>query len=514
MPHFGLTYLLKKAYSKAVSENALRYDESRRRFIRNGAIVAGGFSLMPSLANAFATSQPTISIVGAGIAGLNCAYQLKKMGLECRLYEASNRTGGRMFTIKNKFGPDITTDIGGEYVDGNHSDILNLAEEFDIPFYDLREDELEPQTFYFDGRFYTNEDLLNAIMPFTDRIESDVMQLPETLSYKTAASFRHLDEQSITEYIASVGITGWLFNFMNVVLTREYGMEASQQSAINLLVMFSQPMGQNQGYELFGQDHEILKITGGSQRLTDALHKEVKNNVVFNHSLTAIEKSGGGYDLTFRVNGRPKKITSQYLVLALPFSILRKLSMKIEMPREKRHCIDEIGYGNSGKFIIGVSSKPWRQSGQRGYTFSDLDFGCGWDSSLMQSDNEGSFTVFGGGNFINELCDNNNETLAKKFGPQLNKIYPGFTKAFNNKTSKYCWSKSPFSKAGYSSFKKGQWSTLAGWEQTPVGNIYFAGEHVSNDFQGYMNGAAKTGREAAEAIYRELKKMKDVQVDA
>ena len=55
-------------------------------------------------------------------------------------------------------------------------------------------------------------------------------------------------------------------------------------------------------------------------------------------------------------------------------------------------------------------------------------------------------------------------------------------------------------KGGYSSFKKGQWSTLAGWEAVPVGNIYFAGEHVSRDFQGYMNGGAQTGRVAAGKI--------------
>ena len=52
--------------------------------------------------------------------------------------------------------------------------------------------------------------------------------------------------------------------------------------------------------------------------------------------------------------------------------------------------------------------------------------------------------------------------------------------------------------------KKGQWSTLAGWEAEPVGNIYFAGEQVSLDFQGYMNGAAKTGTIAADQIIKAI----------
>jgi monoamine oxidase len=180
--------------------------------------------------------------------------------------------------------------------------------------------------------------------------------------------------------------------------------------------------------------------------------------------------------------------------------------MEVKMPPEKRRCINEMGYGNSGKFIMGVNSKPWRGAGQRGYTFSDLEFGCGWDSSLMQSEEEGSFTIFGGGKFMDNTCVNTTDGILKKMLPQMDKIYPGFSKAFNHKTTKYCWSKNPYTKAGYCSFKKGQWSTIAGWEQLPVGNIYFAGEHVSKEFQGYMNGAAQSGREAAEMVYDNVMK--------
>jgi monoamine oxidase len=417
-----------------------------------------------------------------------------------------------MFTIKNKFGANITTDIGGEYVDASHADIIALAHEFDITFYDLRQDKLAPQTFFFGGKYYTAKDLLDAIVPFSNKIENDVVSLPESLNYKTASSFEHLDKLSITEYIKKMGISGWLYDFINVVLTREYGIEASEQSAINLLIMFSQPKAGNQGYELFGDDHEILKITGGSQRLTDALLNKVKDELQFNHALTAIEKTTGGYTLTFDVKGKPKKIFTNYVVLAIPFTILRNIAFKVDMPEEKRRCINEIGYGNSGKFILGVDSKPWRKAGSRGYTFTDLHVGCGWDSSLMQSENEGSFTVFGGGKFMDEICNAGNDAVLQYVVPQLNTVYPGFAKAFNNKTTKFCWSKNTFSKAGYSAFKKGQWSTLAGWEPVPVGNIYFAGEHVSPDFQGYMNGAAKTGREAAEMIAKVVGPMKSVRL--
>ena len=39
----------------------------------------------------------------------------------------------------------------------------------------------------------------------------------------------------------------------------------------------------------------------------------------------------------------------------------------------------------------------------------------------------------------------------------------------------------------------------------PVGNLQFAGEHVSVNYRGYMNGAVETGKEAADTIAELLK---------
>jgi len=64
--------------------------------------------------------------------------------------------------------------------------------------------------------------------------------------------------------------------------------------------------------------------------------------------------------------------------------------------------------------------------------------------------------------------------------------------------------------AGASSFlavtayKVGQWTTIAGQEATSAGNIFFAGDHTSKEFQGYMNGAAESGLRAANDVLLKL----------
>jgi monoamine oxidase len=250
----------------------------------------------------------------------------------------------------------------------------------------------------------------------------------------------------------------------------------------------------------FYEGHEIYKIKGGSQHLTDAVYEKVKGSVKLQHELTAIKQGNDLYELSFSNNNSTVRVNADYVILALPFTVLRNIQMDVPMPAEKRKCIDEFYLGNSSKFIRGTNNRPWRSLQLQGYTFTDESFGCGWDSAHMQPFSTGSFTVFGGGKSSDEMFEKEAAQLADDFTPGINKIFPGSEKMFSDKHVKICWAKQPFAKGGYTSFKKGQYSTIAGWEAEPVGNIFFAGEHVSGLFQGFMNGAAQTGRLAAEAI--------------
>ena len=507
MSHLAITALLKRAFQKAASDNNEKLlfpesmQQSRRKFLQDAAILGTGMLIAPLLLKAgdFSTDKKIV-IVGAGIAGLNAAHQFKKLGFTATVYEAGNRTGGRMYTLKNYFGKSITTDIGGEFVDNTHEEIIALTKELNLDFYDLRTEKLTNKTFFFGSRNYSEDELGEALKPYVAQMEKDIRSLPKMKNYTTATTFEKLDQLSIADYLKTLGISGWLYDFIYVVLTREYGMEASEQSALNFLIMFDAPKTTDKNYELFGAEHEVFKIKGGSQHLTDTLAETLKANIQLQHQLESITQNKNDISLFFNNKGKKIIVHADYVVIALPFSILRKIPFDAAMPELKRKCIDELGYGNSCKFIMGFKDKAWRTAGKQGYTFTDESFGCGWDSSQMQSDKEGSFTVFGGGQFANDVNAQQQEKLSSHFVKGLDTIYPGVAKAYTGKNIKFCWAKSPVAKAGYSSYKVGQWSTLAGWEAVPVGNIHFSGEHTSIEFQGYMNGAAVTGKMAAEQI--------------
>lgn len=513
MAHHLLSLFFQQAFGKALEQDQSTatqlqgWQQSRRRFLKDAALTAGGLTLLPAALRALPVGgKEKIAIIGAGIAGLNAAWHLKKQGVNAELYEASTRVGGRMYTFTDVFGKDISTDLGGEFVDTTHSEIISLVKELGLDFWDLRTDTLIPQAFFFEGRLYSEEELLEAIKPFVKRLVKDITSLPESISYQTADQFKQFDELSIMEYLVGIGIDGWLLRFLDVLMTREYGMEASEQSAINFLIMFDAPAEKGGEYRLFGAAHEVLKIKGGSMKLATTLEKKVQDQIRFAHHLTAITAlPDGRMELSFRTGKSAKTVTADYVISTLPFTILRNLELNIQMPEEKRNCINLLGYGNSCKFIMGMRRKPWRQLQFQGYTFTDTAFGCGWDSSQLQSKFQGSFTVFGGGGFSDYINATTNEALQNDFTAAMERIYPGSVAAATGRNLKYCWAGNPLSKGGYSSMKKGQWSTLAGWEALPLGNLYFAGEQVSLEFQGYMNGAASTGRQAAEAILAKIK---------
>ncbi|MET0500909.1 MAG: FAD-dependent oxidoreductase, partial [Candidatus Binatia bacterium] len=69
------------------------------------------------------------------------------------------------------------------------------------------------------------------------------------------------------------------------------------------------------------------------------------------------------------------------------------------------------------------------------------------------------------------------------------------------------WPSNPLTQGSYTCYRPGQFTSIAGNEGTPVGNLYFAGEHTNSfyDWQGFMEGAALSGIQAANEILQDIK---------
>ena len=88
----------------------------------------------------------------------------------------------------------------------------------------------------------------------------------------------------------------------------------------------------------------------------------------------------------------------------------------------------------------------------------------------------------------------------QQFLAQLETMWPGATAQWNGQaTVSTPWS-DPNLLGSYACWTTGQHTSFSGYERVRQGNIHFAGEHCSINFQGFMEGGAEEGARAAGEI--------------
>jgi len=150
--------------------------------------------------------------------------------VEVHLYEAQERFGGRMWT-KRDFNKDgMFVELGGELVDSNHTDLIDLAKELGVEIQPLREGEQGVDFYHFGGKLYTDKELIAAFEPIGKRIAADADGLYDDKEEFTAKA-NALDNVSLKDYLksAGAGTERWVIQALEVAYVPEYGLDAEQQ---------------------------------------------------------------------------------------------------------------------------------------------------------------------------------------------------------------------------------------------------------------------------------------------
>jgi monoamine oxidase len=442
-------------------------------------------------------TYPKIVIVGAGIAGLNAAYTLKKAGVYAEIYESSARSGGRIFTVKDVLAPGLVNHLGGSFINTHHADMLGLVKEFGLELLDLDETDDLLGINFFHGKQYSEKQLAKALQPLEAKMEADTDALEKIVDFEHEGGGKRLDSLSLAEYFDQLGATGWLRDYLEVSCTSEFGLETAEQSALNFLL----PVMDESEIE----DYERYLVKGGSARITDELAQRLQGQINYGHTLEAIRSQGSGFNLTFqKANAATVAVKADVVILTIPFSVLRHLDIQVELPAWKRNAIDELGYGMNAKVIMGFHKRIWEKQGYSGEALTDGIIQETFEDTILQPGDAGGITFYFGG----EAGKNAASLLKSSPSPlltELDKLILGTAKQYNGRMTFWHWPSFPLSLGSYSCYRPGQWTTIAGSQFKPVGNLFFAGEHCSSVFWGYMNGAAETGRKVAKKILASLK---------
>lgn len=486
-------------------------DWSRRRFLKTSAVtglagVIGQNLAFPVQADP-SKSALRVAIIGAGIAGLNAAYQLKQAGVSATVYEARSRVGGRMLSTRLDDG--LVIDLGAELINTDHTDMLALVKEFNIGLFNkLKDAALSPypkEAYWFDGVSYSEAQLVDDLRPIAAQISDDSRRLYQDWE----ANAPLFDQWSVSDYLNQhadkFAAAPYIRALLESAIRTEYGAEPDESSALQLLFILPEVNGQS--VELLSYSDEAYAVRGGSAQITDAVANALPGQIHMNKALLAVESQGAEYRLKFA--DKTEEI-ADIVIITLPFPALRHVILNVPLPELFRDFIKEAGLGANEKVIASFTERFWHQpNGFSLAAWSDLGFAEVWDETQRQPErDDGALNFFLGGNQARQLNKINNiKPLGELFVAQLDGFIPGAIDAATGTFLKSGWGQNRYTSGGYANFTPGQLTKFAEYfwieagkpfrQQVGFGNLIFAGEHLSDAYYGFMEGGAQTGRLAA-----------------
>ncbi len=516
---------VKRALAQAAHEDGVVFPRTsaltRRSLLRLLAAAAGAAALAPITDWTAYAKQPkhhtksrpkTVAIVGGGVAGLTAAYRLHKAGASPVLFEASNRWGGRMFTMYD-FYKGMFCELGGEFVDTDHEDLQKLGKELGVEMQDLTTDGGE-DLYFFKGEFHTPKDMIDpkkksgAFAPIAKQIAKDAGKLTDKHDNWTALAEK-LDQTSLKDYLEQFrGKTDdWAVDLLDVAYNIEYGLETKDQSSLNMVDFITTDL--SKPFSMFGESDEVYRIKGGSSALITALVNALQGNIDMKQgfALTGLDQKDGQIVMNFDAPGGAQQVSYDAVILALPFTKLRQVSGldNLGLSADKLKCIRELGYGINAKIMNGTTSRVWRKpdSGlpapSNGTFYSDLGFQNLWETSRAQPGEAGIITNYLGAK--PGLTDA--KSALDAFRADLPKMSQTMAGSLDpNAVASWFWAVYPFTLGSYAGAKVGQYTTLLEVAAEPAldGCLQFAGEHTSSEFLGFMNGGVQSGNRAAKAL--------------
>ncbi len=494
-----------------------------------GALAAGSGLVARHPASAGrARPSPRVVIAGSGIAGLGCAYRLwAQYGIRAGVYEYNTVPGGRISTLRGHFAAGQIVEEHAEFINPEHTATLALASHFGLRLDNT--DKYPPrthpgrETMRFHGRIWPqaalNRDWHEWGWELFHHAATVTAPWPQ-LYHASSPGGRRFDHMSVTEWVDTYIPGGVTSDFGAVCIAAtldEYGGPADETSALNLVYLLgldastasgAQPHGAPQ---LAGAD-EKWHIHGGNDQLITGLLARLPDGVLnLGERLVAIRPQASGYRCSFERAGATHDVTADHVVLAIPFTLLRSVNLsRVPVSRRHRLAIDEEPLGSNSKFFLQFSSRVWNADGVTGNCFDDGVVQGGWDATSYQPGRPGILAALPGGanalgwarrygltGYSGQPPENMIAAYLRGFGA----LFPHVQPAFNGR-SYFVWSPGdPHILGAYSYLAVGQYTAFNGVQGRQEGSLHFAGEQTSLNFQGYVEGALRSGYRCAAEVH-------------
>ena len=374
------------------------------------------------------------------------AYRLRQAGIDADIHEASARVGGRCWTHRDGWADGQIAERGGELIDQGHPQIRHLAHELGLELDNLlaaEANETEP-TYWFDGTRYSYGEATRDLKAAWQKIHRDLSEasFPTTYALSTQRG-RELDAMSIVDWIEET-FPGGVSSKIGQLLTSPTRSSTAPTRATRARSTCSTCSG-TPARGTCGSSAARTRSTtcaAATTSITSRLADAVAGRITTGSELVAIRQTAAGrWELTFRQGSASRSFTADRVVLALPFSILRR---SVDLRRAgfgalKERAIREQGMGTNSKLHVQFRSRPWRGHGFNGDSYSDRGYQSTWEVTRAQPGASGILVDYTGGAVGAGFGSGTPAARAQQFLAQAEPVLPGLTAAWNGKAAVEFW---------------------------------------------------------------------------
>lgn len=432
----------------------------------------------------------SVLVVGAGLAGLSAARDLTALGATVTVVEARDRVGGRAWTIREGFKDGQHAEGGADLIDGAQEEIHKLAAELGLELTRILRSGwgfVRP-----DGRGRP-QIVRHGVARGWERLAKQVSAFSEP--YRLA---ERRWESPIVADIARKSVAEWLRSIdaddeLRQTAIGLRGFFLGDPDELSLLALVDQFATEDAPVP-----DKMYRIKGGNDRLAEALSAPLGQALKLRTEVVAVSQRGRVVRVSLKNSRQVAQLSCEYVVFALPATVLRRIPITPALPQQQHDAFVRLKYGRATKTLLQFSRRFWRIPGRPRAFGSPLPFGAVWDGNEEQRGTPGILNFMSGGS----ASDATRELFTRE-GPEAlarSLDWLGVKNADLIASRQVAWDDDPWARGGYAFFDPAFDPALRSWLARPAGRLFFAGEHTSNKWQGYMNGAIESGRRAAAEV--------------
>ena len=451
----------------------------------------------------FAVAEADVVVVGAGLAGLIAARDVIAAGRTAVVLEARDRVGGRLLSVEIADGK--TLDVGGQWVGPTQDRVLALARELGIETFpthtqgeNLVELDGELRRYRAGTKPHINEGALADLLQAQSLLDEMALTLPADAPWEAPCA-EEWDGQTMWTWIQRNTTTEGGRAVMQLAVEAVWAAHPTDLSLLHVLFYVRAAGGWDQltGTEGGAQQDRLI---GGTQQLALRLAEQLGDAVTLEAPVRRITQQSE----TVSVVSDRGTVSARAAIVAIPPTLCARIAYEPPMPALRDQLTQRIAQGSVIKCMAIYDTPFWRGEGLSGHATSvDGPIKVTFDNTPP----DGSPGVL-----LGFLEGRQARELAQWTPPdRQTAVLDCFARLFGSRAQKprqyleHVWAQEEWSRGCYGSLMPpGGWVSFGPELRAPIGRIHWAGAETASTWNGYMDGALRSGEAAASNVIAQL----------